>query len=349
MADVKKAHDAFFADLPRHIRSDPTALAREYALALVEGNGRVPLAESKIRYDDRGKYHVGLNVKQQDFEDVTKRATLVSDVLMLSHEPSAKFIELDRYMRWLAGRQMRPNELPSLSDPYEVVLEASFPDMDQLGRWILESEPLMRAGTLWYLPTYRVTVTPEAARHVIDPTPNPIDLLVRDRRAVDASGTAPVKSKVIRPILEMEIPYIDGVSLREFGKITAGEFNSYELFRDSLRQKLLEMDFAMNDTDSQRKLAALEQEIRAGVGEVRAKISNSKRTRWWAGTGAVACVATVILFAIQDLNSAFIAQAGLSTVGAGSAFKALTEENRRKHDDGKWYYVWALMDGGQTF
>lgn len=128
----------------------------------------------------------------------------------------------------------------------------------------------------------------------------PVDYLIKDRRAIDASGAKPVKSKVIWPILEMEIPYIDGVSLRDFSEITTSEFDSYSLFKGYLRQKLLEMDDAIEHPQSASKLAALEEEIRSGVAEVNAKMDAASHTRWWTSSGAVFCTVTVSLTAVQD-------------------------------------------------
>jgi hypothetical protein len=59
-----------------------------------------------------------------------------------------------------------------------------------------------------------------------------IDYLIRDGRAVDASGAEPLKSQVVRPILSIELPFIDGVSLRDFSKITIEEFGGHCAFRD---------------------------------------------------------------------------------------------------------------------
>lgn len=57
---------------------------------------------------------------------------------------------------------------------------------------------------------------------------------VEDGRIVDASGIEPLKSKVVRPIPRIDLPFIDGVNLREFSQITVNEFNPYSGFRDFL-------------------------------------------------------------------------------------------------------------------
>ncbi|GAB2584580.1 hypothetical protein Aab01nite_53990 [Paractinoplanes abujensis] len=48
-----------------------------------------------------------------------------------------------------------------------------------------------------------------------------------------------------------------GVSLRDFGKITVDEFDSFVAFRDFLRLTLLGLDDALNDVQSGREMLPL--------------------------------------------------------------------------------------------
>lgn len=57
-----------------------------------------------------------------------------------------------------------------------------------------------------------------------------LDFLVRDGRAieeVEGSGSGPVQSRVVRPILQMDLPFIDGVPMATASRITVEEFGSY--------------------------------------------------------------------------------------------------------------------------
>lgn len=71
---------------------------------------------------------------------------------------------------------------------------------------------------------------------------------------MDASGASPLKSSLVRPVLTVGLPFVDGVDLRDFSEITTQEFASYTAFRDFLPLTFLELDTALNDVQSEREL-----------------------------------------------------------------------------------------------
>ena len=74
---------------------------------------------------------------------------------------------------------------------------------------------------------------------------------------MDASGATPVKSQLVHPVLEMDLPFIEGVDLRDFSRITVDEFDSFRAFRDFMRMGFLSIDEALNGVQSQRQLAKI--------------------------------------------------------------------------------------------
>ena len=140
----------------------------------------------------------------------------------------------------------------------------------ELGRWILEAEPLLKSGLAWYLPSYWYSSAPteRLPSYIRDPRltyegihpvaqPTAVDYLVRDRRAIDPSGAKPTIGQLVRPILQIDLPFIEGVSLNDFSRITINEFNSYKGFRNFLRRSLLDMDEAINAEQSELELTKL--------------------------------------------------------------------------------------------
>jgi hypothetical protein len=224
------------------------------------------------------------------------------------------------------------------------------PDLAELGRWLLEAEPLLKAGLAWYLPSYAFS-TSETENGVKGPRTKPeqvkaIDYLVRDGRAVDASGAEPIKSQLVRPVLRMDLPFIEGVNLRDFSKITIEEFSSYSAFRDFLRRSFLDMDMALNAVQSDRELLSLGLQIKDHVRSVRSDMEKAQRQRAVGVTGAVVGSVSAILVAVYGPALATAVAAALGTgsggVGVWGIIHAATENSKRSLRQDKWYYVWAL-------
>ncbi|MFC9749622.1 hypothetical protein [Streptomyces niveus] len=101
----------------------------------------------------------------------------------------------------------------------------------------------------------------------------PIDFVAEHGRAVDLSRTKPFASQVVRPILEIDLSFIDGLSLSDFAKVTSEEFDSYTQYRDFMRSRLLELDDALEGVDSQvaleRVALSIRDELNATIDEMR--------------------------------------------------------------------------------
>lgn len=350
----------FFGTLSDARRSDAEAVARAYASSLwrTESVGRKPGLVDEKRLS-RSRFYVGLSLGDDDLADITKRVALVSDTLLLSHESSHRFHEVGIHSRFGLSHSAR---VPGDSPSYDLWYGIHCPSMAALGRWVLDAEPLLTAGLAWYLPRF-TTID----RNVLDGEPGDtltrngirwwtlreaerrdrvIDYLVRDGRAVDSSGAEPLKGQCVRPILRIDLPFIDGSSLRDFGAMTVHEFDAYSRFRDFLRQRFLEMDVALNDVQSERALTRLGLEIREQVWLVRAEMEKARRKRAVSVTGAAIGSVGAILVAVYGPAL----QAAIGAIGAGGGLwgiiHAATENTTRTLRQDKWFYVWALQRAG---
>jgi hypothetical protein len=220
------------------------------------------------------------------------------------------------------------------------------PDLDALGRWLLDARPLLEAGLAWYLPTYSTAYV-----RVRDNVPSQlsaaerakaVDYLIKDGRAIDASGADPIKSQLIRPILSIDLPFIDGIGLRDFSRITIGEFNSYAAFRDYLRLKLLDLDPALNAVDSERQLLKLALEIKEQIRSSRAEMEQAKHKRLLTASGAAIGTVGAALVAVYGpaLESA-VAVVGTSG-GIWATISALADGRARRPTEDRWHYMWRL-------
>jgi hypothetical protein len=337
----------FFRTLKDEHRSEPKAVAELYG-NLLWNSARDRLVDEKRL--SRSRFYVGLSTgsSSDDFNELTKRATLISDTLLLSHDWAGEYHRLGE-------REKQTKLAPSVGSVGWHVPDRKTnygmhcPNLGGLGRWILDAEPLLKAGLVWYLPSYSIsryeiqpggTLTPISKLEQVEA----IDYLIRDGRAVDASGAEPLKSQLVRPVLRIDLPFIEGVNLQDFSKITIEEFASYSAFRDFLRQSFLDMDMALNAVQSDRELLKLGLQIKDHVRSVHSEMETARRKRAVSVTGAmIGSVGAILVAVYGPALEAAIAAIG-ARGGVWGIIHATTENNTRALREDKWYYVWALAE-----
>lgn len=202
--DIAEFMNGFFADLTSAQREKPEEVARAYArhvwartqdsygLLYYDGDALVDqsdyddseiIAEYRppaLDLPDRHRHHVALSVQSDGLMDLTKRAVLIADTLVISHQAT------DPYYSLVGGRLLDPgrtNERRPARAEYEVWasrpmdpptsrraerkipenqrywqypndLGMHCPDMGEVGRWLLGFEPLISTGLAWYVPQY---------------------------------------------------------------------------------------------------------------------------------------------------------------------------------------------------
>ncbi|MFJ2647937.1 hypothetical protein ACIO1C_14535 [Streptomyces sp. NPDC087420] len=236
-------------------------------------------------------------------DDLTKRAALVSETLLLSHGHGGTPHRVGSSM-WAPPGASNGAQGDGMGWRYSTTEYGIYcPDLDRLGGWILDAEDLLRAGPVWYMPECWTTSQYIRGTEQPDPHRAPlptgvIDYLVRDGRAVDASGEQPLKSQVVRPVLRMDLPFVEGVDLKTFSRITVEEFDSYTAFRDFLRQSLLDMDESLNAVQSERELVKPGLHIKDQVRGMRAELLKARRKGAVAASGALIGSVGAVLVAV---------------------------------------------------
>ncbi|MEU1726307.1 hypothetical protein [Nonomuraea sp. NPDC005692] len=315
------------------------------------------------------EFDVSLGFKQADLAAVTKRVSLISDTLLLAdgmggtyHEIGQTGIHWDDPGRRSGSKPQLPPGTPAdlpasmmhmaaVREPREDWREDNFGirtlDLAQLGTWILEAQPLLQAGLTWYLPNYCLRTQQVKKGRPVQRTRSirearAVDFLLKGRRGIEASGEEPVKSRLVRPILDIKLPYIDGVGLRDFSKITVEEFGSYDRFRTYLRGKFLQLDEAQDAVQAELALTRIGVEIREQIQECQAEMAKIQRTRALAATGAVLGTTGATLTAVY--GPALTAALGVlgATGGIWSIVQAISQNSVRTVRDGRWYYIWTL-------
>jgi DNA-binding transcriptional regulator YdaS (Cro superfamily) len=313
-----------------------------------------------------GHYHVGIGVGSTEYERLTKRAVLVSDTLLLSHhdqDPQHEIRTLSFHASMTRGNlpaDLAMFEPPVGDDGYSDTeyLYMHCPNLGHLGRWLLQAEPLLRAGSAWYLPSYSVGRRtayhhPETGTNFMPPTytsvPSLLDFMQEGRRVIAQSNTPPILCRVVRPVIEeLRLPYLTGVSLDVFSTITVREFDSYKRHRAWLRQQMNGLDSALNAVDSERALQQVGEQIEDGIYGIEDRMKQVCRSR--AVAASVAGVGTVFasLLAVHGPSLLQVVTAilgGAATNGVWQGLASVAEKAKLRDDP--WFYVWALDRAGK--
>ncbi|MCL8015851.1 hypothetical protein [Streptomyces sp. AS02] len=364
---VAQRMHAFFRALKKKDRVDPETVARAYGRLMWDNTAKSLVDEKRL---SKSRFYVGLATggDTREFDQLTKRTTLITDTLLLSHDWSGEYHELGIASRTrttpppqvrqaiggsyasvagsIASTSAANRESLSLDNRTDM-FGMRCPSLVALGQWLLAAEPLLKAGLAWYLPSYALSTHATVAGTRREPLRAPeqvtaIDYLIRDGRAIDASGAEPVKGSLVRPVVQMDLPFVEGVSLHDFSKITIEEFGSYSAFRDFLRQSFLELDESLGDVQSDRELVKLGLQIKDEVRSVRAAMERTRRTRAMAASGATIGSVGAILVAVYGPALASAVAAVGASGGVWGIIHAAMENSTRPLRESKWYYVWAL-------
>ncbi|WP_133259974.1 hypothetical protein [Streptacidiphilus pinicola] len=341
----------FYDSLVEPERASPRDVALTYARTLYADYERLLSTKAAAT----SPYYVGLSSEMGSFTHVTKRVVLVADTMLLSDHGIGAVHRLGEQREDLSSPAVPGiggEQLPSTRiETYLYGLVTN--DLVQLGQWLLDAEPLLRSGLVWYGPVFtKGRAGRRDDQSYSEPGPLPsfsdrsIDFVVEHGRAVDLAGTKPLASRVVRPVLEIDLPFIDGLSLADFAQVTREEFDSYRQYRDFMRSRLLELDGALEAVDSQVALERIALSIRDEVNAATAQMSSTSRSRALSRSGAVLGTTSAVLAAVRPeaLQGAlgFTATIAAGATGLWPTIQAFAD-TKPKRTQGKWHYVWVLQ------
>ncbi|MFJ6574889.1 hypothetical protein ACIQMY_02885 [Streptomyces sp. NPDC091368] len=305
-------------------------------------------------------YYVGLSSDLSSFTHVTKRVALVADTMLLSDHGIGAVHELGSisvpYGDFAAAMDGTGPESGIDTWRYGMVTR----DLAELNQWLLNAEALLRGGLAWYGPVFLDGSPDSVGDHEVlrdrsrraDPDPLPsfsdrsIDFLVEHGRAVDLTRSKPLASRVVRPILEIDLPFIDGLRLNDFAQVTVEEFDSFRQHRDFMRSRLLELDDALEAVDSQIALERVALAIRDELNAATVEMNGAARSRALSRSGAVLGTTSAVLAAVRpEALQSTLALSSTIAAGATGLWPTIQAfaDTKAKRTHGKWHYVWALQ------
>ncbi|MGW0779794.1 hypothetical protein [Streptomyces sp. NPDC002913] len=351
--DVARQMRKIFKDFPAGSRRDPTAAAEAYARLMFTTSkfGRPGVrGEKQFR---RKFFDVGLGTSGE-LGRLTKHATLISGSFLLFHGTETPYRHLGKRVDSIVYTNHDTLQ-PEGSDNYTVHYGMHCPNPSALGTWLIEAEPLIREGLSWYLPSYSTRSESSSVygfradrstqdEHEPMSQVSAADYLMRGGQLIDPSESNPSESALVRPVLQIELPVVEGVLLRDFSRITVDEFDAHKRFHDFLSTHFLSMSEALNAERSQIELARLRQEIEDQVSSVRAEFVAAARRSPLGAVGAKVASTSARLVAVdRSVMRHVLATLGLTTAEAfWAAVDDVVENHPRATPNGEWRYVWIL-------
>ena len=335
----------FFDGLDSSTERDPEKLALAFANHFWSKSGwENRHSGQKVTVPHDSINNVSILARETALSFLTKRTSLVADTTLLTHYGEKKhvFYEYEDSPPGPAGT--------GFDDRNDTISYLRCPNLRELGEWLKNCKPLLLQGDVFYFPDILVHRVKEGrytgedewdSEETIGPLCN---LIVENKKLVDTATTNIVKSNLIQPILDLDLPYIENVDLGTFCKITSDEKESFLRFRDFLRLKFLDLKQNEGSESFDANLLKIGIELREGVRSLGSDFDRLKRKSAFQVTNAVIASTTATLVALNSAALGFLPQV-LGTSGGLVGITIALEQylsEKQKLGDSSFYYLWLF-------
>jgi hypothetical protein len=286
-------------------------------------------------------FNVSIISSDRDLEDITRKGSLIASQLIITHDDSwpettvGTDVVGGQTFRWEINKQMRS------------------PRLATLGRWLRDVAPLIEAKQLVYVPN----ISHELAGGESNPG-EPVKaeelglreprfhygLILDGGRLTQSSDLASLGNRAMIRLLDIEIPVLEGIRLRDFSVITVEESDAHGVFRDYLRKRLLDLDGLSDAREVERKSAIIGIELTEGLRELTSELKLVSKRNAVQATGATLTFASASLVAVTSPALAPVLLALGIAGGAASLAGALTnlQNDTAKLHGRPFYFLWLL-------
>jgi hypothetical protein len=335
-ADYAKYMRDFFEmsseDLP------PEDLARAFARHFIT-EGRNPQVHN-LPIDHL--YNISVLSVDTPLSFLTKRVPLIADTTLLTHFREARHLVYsfgDTPAAWGADRR-------------DTRCYLRCPSLSELGAWLRSCRLLLCTGELFYTPDLLFEEYTEtryddrgSTEEVEKSVASLCDVVVRNRQLADTDDhAAPLKHRLIQPLLRVELPYVENVDLATFSTISVDHHGALERFRDALRRTFLDLDAAQRSEDRDARIRRAEIDIRDSIRALQADYVALRRTAAFQVSGAAVATTVATLASVNSVMFSSLPQ----VVGAGGGallfLKAMLDLQtaRRRLEESPYYFLWLF-------
>lgn len=336
-----KSMKSFFRELDKDAVNDPGKLAIAFANHFWNREKSHHAQEVSIPQDRLN--NVSILTRDTSLAFLTKRASLVADTTVITHHRE----KLYEFWSYYEERGPEWNSYPQHTKCY-----IRCPDIVELGSWLRNCRDLLLNGDVFYYPDILIerqednryydeageVKTQEAS---IAPL---CELIIQSKKITASTSGALIKSQLIKPVLELELPYIENIDLETFSKITTDHTDATQRFRDFLRLKLLELADNEGAVNFERNLTKIGLEIKDGVRAIDADFKAMSRKTAFQVTGATIAATTATLVAINSSAFGALPQILGTSGGILALVNALEQylSEKTKLQDSPYYYLWLF-------
>jgi hypothetical protein len=340
---------AFFRSVNRKIESDPTKLALAYANHFWEKSDQVHRhSHQKVLLPQDSLDNVSILARDTSLPFLTKRVTLIADTTVITHYGEGSHIFYEYKDTPPTG-----DDFLGLARSNDTTCYLRCPNLQELGEWLKKCKPLLLSGDVFYFPDIFVHRGTEGYGTDVmrewdtDESIEPLcDLIVESKKLVDTTQVNVIKSQFVRPILQLDLPFIENVDLGTFSKITSDQRGGIQRFRDFLRYKFLDLKRNEGSESYDANLAKIEIELRDGVRSLNSEYQAMKRKMAFQVTGAIIAAATATLVAVNSAAFGVLPQVLGTSGGLLAIANALDHylSERDKLRDTPLYYLWLFAN-----
>lgn len=172
------------------------------------------------------------------------------------------------------------------------------------------------------------------------------DAIVNSKRIVQNFTASPLKSKFIRTVVELEIPFIENVGMNLLSEICYDEQEHLNVFRDFIYENILECSLASEHETFDSDMAKISLKLKNGVRGLTSDFKSLKTKTAFQTTGAIIGTLTATLVSIN--SEIFHAVANIVGISGGLGVSLTTIQNhilnKRLKQDSPCYFLWLLQD-----
>ncbi|MGN9812873.1 hypothetical protein ACTMSW_26415 [Micromonospora sp. BQ11] len=315
-------------------------IATDYIVAFFESQ---IAAQFKSVEGQIGQFDVSVLSDDGDLSSITKRGSLVANQLIVSHE-SPGIETVDEIEHFEGVSTVHVTELRLRGVP-----------VSRLGKYLDDCIPMIQAGRLLYFPRVTTRQWSEETGPVAggylgaegfdddSSIAQLFELMVRGRTILHARPDSPLSRHLIEPILTVDLPYLEGTSLRDFCKIAIDETEALRSTQAYFRLNALNVADGGRGVDD-FALARLSMEIGEGVRALESELRRINRKTAVQAAGAALATVSATLVAIYGPQLADVISIIGASGGAWSAANAaeLYMDSKSRIRERPVYFLWLL-------
>ena len=351
----------FFQRIDAVVEQDPVKLTNAFADYYWRTEKTMGKEQENLNSDDKielpptvsNLQNISILAQNTSLEFLTKRVPLIADTSIFAHFGEQAHVFFEPYNRDNTFRVKIDHERATIGCP----------SLRKLGIWLKECKPLLLRGDLFYLPDIRYekvffsgysgrldeSITKTSSKNLL------LDALVNNKKLVEKVNqnndipqiiSSKTKTLLLKPILTIDLPYIEDVDLSTFVKITSDENESFQRFKDFLRLKFLEIKHSESSEFFDSELAKMAIELRDGVRHLNYDFNRLQKKTAFSIIGASVAAVTAVLVAVNSAAFGILPE----ILGGGGGILGLNKvigeylNEKDKIETSPYFYLWLFSN-----